>query len=421
MSIIENKLLNKLLNQKSLAVLNKYNTTALDFKDQRKTFDFICNYFKEFGVMPVYTEVVAECEGFEYLDDVPDHLAYLCKKLKSDNAKRSSYELLQIQAGDNFAKMDGLEFVEWLAQESARIRDVASVDTHSGTNFATNGAERLDIYNEGKDRRTYLYIPTPYKTLTDALGGGFELGDYVLLQSYVNRGKSWVSSDIGITAWRSGNGVIHYSPELSKKQQLQRLDTLNGKFKNSKMRIGELDNEDQYKKYLREFNENNDVPYIVKTMGDMPTGLSLELIESDLQSNLNVRMVIIDGFNLMIHKGRDGNRNNMTNTSRKLRQLFAKYNVVGVVVHQVSTSAERENRTVDESGIRVVTPARIDQTSETSATVQDACTILNFDQWDGMGKILLAKCRTPNVNTEIDLHCDFDNGFIYEPSPIDFI
>ena len=134
-----------------------------------------------------------------------------------------------------------------------------------------------------------------------------------------------MSSDIGITAWRSGNGVIHYSPELSKKQQLQRLDTLNGKFKNSKMRIGELDNEDQYKKYLREFNENNDVPVYCKNYGRYADGFIIRVNRVRFTGvNLNVRMVIIDGFNLMIHKGRDGNRNNMTNTSRKLRQLFAK-------------------------------------------------------------------------------------------------
>ena len=132
--------------------------------------------------------------------------------------------------------------------------------------------------------------------------------------------------------------VLHYSPELSRKQQLQRLDTLNGHFRNSEIKLGALKKEQQYMNYLNNFNEDNEVPYIVKTMGDLPRGLSIDVIEADLQGNENIKMVIIDGFNLMNHKGNDGNRNNMSNTSRKLRQLFGKYGVVGLVVHQVPTN-----------------------------------------------------------------------------------
>ncbi|MDK0834960.1 DnaB-like helicase C-terminal domain-containing protein [Clostridium perfringens] len=235
--------------------------------------------------------------------------------------------------------------------------------------------------------------------------------------------KSWIASDIGINTWRTGNGVLHYSPELSKKQQLQRLDTLDGHFRNSLLKNGQLTGkeEQQYLEYLDEFNEDIETPYIIKTMGDLPRGLSVGVIEADLQANENIKMVIIDGFNLMNHKGNDGNRNNMTKTSRRLRQLFGKYGVVGVVVHQVPTSAEKENRSEDESGARMVEPPRLDQYSESVAVIQDACTILNFDQCDGVGKIRLAKARTPNVDKILDLHVDFDMGYIKEASPIDFI
>ncbi len=217
--------------------------------------------------------------------------------------------------------------------------------------------------------------------------------------------------------------MIHYSPELSKKQQLQRLDTLCGKFTNSDLKIGELNarQEAKYKEYLEQFNEANETPYIVKTMGDMPKGLSLEVIESDLQANENIKLVIIDGFNLMNHRGNDGTRNNMTKTSRRLRQLFAKYSVVGIVVHQISMTTMKENRITDESGMRTPTPARIDQSvSETSACIQDACTILNFDRVDSSGKLLLAKARTPHVGNELGMNVDFNNGMIREGSVVDF-
>jgi replicative DNA helicase len=411
---LENRLLSKVIDDNNYAELIKYNITEQDFTTQGDTFKFIKGYIKEFGEVPAFTTVVAECPSFEYEPEVFDNIGYMCKKVKADVAKRKTFTLLQKDATEKFSKMNGADFISWLHSEVTGIKETTAVECYAGANYATNGAERLAIYKDSKENRTYQYIPTPYQSLTEALVGGFELSDYVLLQSFSNKGKSWIASDIGVASWRGGFGVLHYSPELSRKQQLQRLDTLHGHFKNSALRIGDLKNEDKYEKYLESFNETNEIPYIVKTMGDMPRGLTLELIEADLSQNENIKMVIIDGFNLMAHRGKDGNRNNMSNTSRKLRQLFGKYGVVGIVVHQIGAEAERSNRTELDDGTRVPKPADITQYSETVAVVQDACVILNFDQVDGIGKILLAKSRTPNVGTEIDLHCNFDAGYITE-------
>lgn len=419
----ESRLLSKVIDENNISQLSKYNVTASDFYQQREAFKFIKDYTNKYGQVPAYTEVVAECPDFDYLPEVPDNVAYMCNRIKSDNAKRKAYELLQKDAGEKFGVMNGKDFVNWLYEQTSMIKEATNVDIVHGTNWGTNGDERWDMYEESKETRTYSYVPTPYPTLTEWLGGGFELGDYVLVQAGTNVGKSWIASDIGVTAFKNGFGVIHYSPELSKKQQLQRLDTLCGKFTNSDLKIGELNarQEAKYKEYLEQFNEANETPYIVKTMGDMPKGLSLDVIESDLQANENIKLVIIDGFNLMNHRGNDGTRNNMTKTSRRLRQLFAKYSVVGIVVHQISMTTMKENRITDESGMRTPTPARIDQSvSETSACIQDACTILNFDRVDSSGKLLLAKARTPHVGNELGMNVDFNNGMIREGSVVDF-
>lgn len=419
----ESRLLSKVIDENTFSVLTKYNVTEADFYQQRETYKFIKHYINLYGQTPAYTEVVTECPDFDYMAEVPDNVAYLCSKIKSDNAKRKAYELLQKQASEKFSKLSGKDFINWLHEQTSEIKETVNAEVTHGVNYATNGDERWSMYEESKESRTYSYIPTPYKTLTAWLGGGFELGDYILLQAPTNAGKSWIASDVGIKAFRSGFGVIHYSPELSRKQQMQRLDTLDGHFTNSDLKVGTLKmtQEDKYKSYLEDFNEAQDTPYIIKTMGDLPKGLSLEVIESDLQANENIKMVIIDGFNLMNHRGTDGARNNMTKTSRRLRQLFAKYGVVGIVVHQISTATMKETRSMDDSGVRVVTPARLDQSvSETSACIQDACTILNFDQVDGFGKLLLAKARTPNVGKELEMHVDFNNGYIKEATVVDY-
>lgn len=421
MANIENKLISKVIDEGTVAVLGKYNITENDFVEQGEAFKFIKKFIKEFDEVPSFSEVVAECPKFEYIPEVADNTAYMCKKLKSDIAKRKSFELLQKEASEKFNTMNGADFINWLHGETSKIKEVAVVDSFAGTNFAINGAERKGMYIESRDKGSGQFVRSPYPSLNVWLGGGFELGDYVLIQAYTNRGKSWIASDVGIKAWNEGCGVLHYSPELSQKQQLQRLDTLNGQFRNSEIKAGTLKQEKAYFEYLNEFTEDNETPYIIKTMGDLPKGLSLEVMEADLQANANIRVVIIDGFNLMNHKGHDGNRNNMTNTSRRLRQLFGKYGVVGIVVHQVPTSAEKENRGEDETGARIVEPPALHQYSETVAVIQDSCTILNFDQFQGVGKLRLAKARTPHVDKILELQCDFDAGIIKEVTAIDYI
>lgn len=422
MSVIEHQLLSKVIDEDNLPILNKYNIKENDFYTLPEVYKFIKSFAAEHGSVPDYRTVVSKFEDFDYMPEVADNFAYMAKSLKSATAKRGAIELLQNQAGKKFNELSGQSFAEWLFNESAHLLEVSKAESHTGENYATTGKERWELYEDGKENRTHKFIPTPYPTLTKWLGGGFELGDYVLLQAYTNRGKSWIASHIGVKAWSSGYGVLHYSPELSYSQQAQRNDTLLGHFNNIGLKTGDLKNEGEYKGFLEEvFSEDNEVPYLIKTMEHLPSGLGLDVIAADLQANPEIKMVIIDGFNLMDHKGRGQNRDNMSNTSRQLRQLFSRYQVVGAVIHQTPTSAEKENSEDDDTGARIPTPPDIHQYSETIAVIQDAVTVLSFDQFDGIGKIKLAKSRTPNVGEEITLHADFNEGYIQERTLLDDI
>lgn len=416
----EHQLISKILDEKNFFITKKYNLTVEDFVELPKVYKFVEQYVRENkGAIPDYRTVQAEFEDFEYMPEVQDTFQYLCKSLKSNTAKRQAFELLQKQAGEQFKKLKGADFIEWLKNETQRIYDVTNAQSSMGTNYATNGLERKEWYNDTKTKRTNILVPTPYPTLTKLMGGGNELGDYMLLMAYTNRGKSWIGSHFGLAAWEAKFGVLHYSPELTKKQQMDRLDTLKGHFNNSDLKRGELVNEHQYIKYLEEnFSDNDEAtPYIIKTMEDLDFGLTLDVIEADLSNNPELKVCIIDGFNLMSHSGKDStSRNNMANTSRRLRQIFGKYGVLGIVIHQTPTAAEKENRTTDELGKRMVKAPRIDQYSETVAVIQDACTVLTFDQSDGNGVLAVRKARLPIVDSEVNLYCDFNLGYINEIS-----
>ncbi|WP_214796538.1 MULTISPECIES: DnaB-like helicase C-terminal domain-containing protein [unclassified Exiguobacterium] len=416
---LESKLISKILDEKNLHITKQFNVTPDDFTTQKPVFDFVREYVREYGETPDYRTVVENFDQFEYVPEVADTFPYLCKSLKSAVSKRRSFELLQKQAGEKFSSLNGLDFVNWLHEEVDSIRKVANVMSNAGINIAVNGVERKLWYEENKEQRSFSFIPTPYESLTKWLGGGFEIGDYILLMAFTNRGKSWIATQFGQTAWRNGFGVLHYSPELSKKQQTYRFETVDGHYNNVDLRRGQLENEAEYLEYLDTFNEENEAPYIIKTMEDLPDGLSVDVIEADLQMNPNVHMVIIDGFNLMVHGKGNNLRNNMTTTSRRLRQVFGRYQVAGLVVHQTNASSEKENNEEDDDGLRMVKPPKLTDYSETIAIVQDCATGLTFDQKDGVGKLSIEKAREPSVGNVLDLLCNFNEGYIKEPSLTD--
>lgn len=415
--MIEAQLLSKVIDENSFYTLTKHNVRADDFEAYPHVYSFIREYANAYHQTPDYRTVVAKFDDFDYMPDVTDSFAYLCKTLKSASAKRKSVIRLS-KVNENFKAMSGDEFTKWLKDEATALEALARSSSTTATNYATNGEERKDWYQENKDQVELSYITTPYDTLTEWLGGGLALGDMNLLMAYTNRGKSWVGSDFGNVAHEHGFGVLHYSPELSKKQQAYRNDTLRGHFNNVDIRRGRLEDEESYFEYLEQFNEKNEVPYFIKTMEDLPRGLSTEVIRADLEMyGDSVKMVIIDGFNLMKHPsiGREG----MTATSRELRQIFGRYNVAGLVIHQTPTSAEKEMKT-DEDELEVEIPVpQITDYSETIAVIQDSATVLTFNQKDGRGRLMLAKCREPHVGKSIDLRCNFNLGYITEASPVD--
>lgn len=422
--MIEQKLLSKMIDEKQFYVVYKYGIDVHDFENHADVFEFIHDYVKAQGTTPDYRTVVESFEDFEYEPEVGDTYKYLCGQLKSRTGKRMAFEMLQHRAKKAYREMDGAKFTKWLAEESKKIERQTSIDFEAGTNYATNGEERKAMYEEGKDPKNTILIPTPFNVMNDILAGGFELGEYLMLLAFTNIGKSWFATKFGTTAWTEGFGVLHYSPELTKRQQLFRLDTMAGQFDNTKLRRGKLDEktEGRFKAFLDTFNPDvRQTPYIVKTMEDLPVGLSTDVIEADLQMNPDIKFVIIDGFNLMVHDKGDGQRNKMTATSRRLRQIFGKYKVTGLIVHQTSAQSQKEKAKEDEDGMRIISPPELTDFSETSATIQDAGCVMTLDAYDGIAKLAIKKARENRaVGKVIECVADFNNGILKEQSDIDY-
>lgn len=416
--MIEEQILSKMLNDGDVHTALKLNVTENDFERYGYIFDYMVRYRKVHGGMPDVETIVSEYPQFEYMPTVNEPMSGLVTRLKNESAKRKAFKLIAEEARVKFKESgsNGGEFVDWMKTELEKIARATSTDFSNGVDFATNGEERKKRYEESKETRTESYIQLPYGDLE------CEIGDYMLIMAYTNRGKSWISSHVALHAWRTqGKNILYYSPELSQKQQQARFETLDGHFDNQALRRGELPNEESYFKYLAQFDLTTEEKpsLLIKTMEDLPNGLSLDVIEGDLEANPHIDMVVIDGFNLMSH-GKSNDRTSMTTTSRKLRQMFSRHTVLGVVTHQTNTNAEKDNKEMDEvTGARIVKAPPLESYSESIALVQDPALILTYDQSEGVGELLVAKAREPIVGKTIKLHCNFNLGFIEEPQLTD--
>lgn len=418
--MLETKLLSKVLLDRNYRVLRQYNVTAADFSQDREVYNYIAGFVSEYDHTPPFEEVVSRFPAFNMQPEVYDSFPYLCKSLKKRKAKERIFQVLQNEAGEKYQSEEIDGFLDWIDGEIQATKAITSAASGSGTNYAVNGSDRKARYEDSKVNGSNVIVPLPYPSLNKYMDGGPTLSDYLLIQAFTNVGKSWLASHIATYAWKvGGRGVLHYSPELSKQQQEDRNDTLLGHFNNIQLRQGELTNEGEYFGFLDGF-QDSETPYIIKTMEDLPQGLSLDVIEADLQQNPNIEVLLIDGFNLMNH-GR-GDRAAMSNTSRKLRQLFGKYNVLGIVVHQVSPQSEKEKakqKDSEENLSPVPNPAGLLGFSETSAVIQDAAHVLSFDAINGYGKIYLPKTRGTGKEKTVDVKCNFNFGQIEEASPVD--
>lgn len=415
--MIEEQILSKMLEENNVHSVLKYNVTKQDFERNGEVYEYIVDYRKKFGAVPDVETVVSEYPNFEYMDGVHEPFNGLATRLKQSSAKRQAFELIASKARSKFKEVgnNGGEFVSWIQDEFSKIEKETSTDFSNGVDFATNGQERWERYVESKEKNSEQYVGLPYGGLQA------EIGDFVMLMAYTNRGKSWLSSHMALHAWQNENkSILYYSPELSQKQQQSRFETLDAHFDNSLLRRGELTNEEEYRAYTKQFEltDEEKPKLIIKTMEDLPKGLSLDVIEHDIEQNPDVQVVVIDGFNLMNH-GRTNDRTSMTTTSRKMRQLFGRHDVLGIVTHQVNNQAEQENKEVDETGARIVKAPPIDSYSESIALIQDPAMVLTFDQADGVGELLVGKAREPIVGKTIPLHCNFNEGWIEEPKLTD--
>lgn len=176
----------------------------------------------------------------------------------------------------------------------------------------------------------------------DALTQGFQNSDLIIIAGRPSMGKTALSLNIALNIIKDSNlPVLFFSLEMSKKQIMYRLLSMEADINQMKLRSGKLDKNDWFK-LNKVISIVSKLPFFI----DDTSNLSIQDIKSRLKTILfeqnNVGLVVIDYLQLMqSSKSQTENRvQELSQITRSLKILAREFNIPIVALSQLSRSVE---------------------------------------------------------------------------------
>lgn len=201
--------------------------------------------------------------------------------------------------------------------------------------------ERLQIRTTAKSPLTGT--PTDFRDL-DALTGGFQAGNLIVLAARPSMGKSALVANFAENAALAGYPVALFSLEMSEAELAQRFVASQAKVKGEDLRHGKV-SDSQWPKILDASRRLGAAPLYVDDSSD--TGI-LEVraksrrLHHQLEHLGGLKLIIIDYLQLMRHEGRIENRvEQVGQISRGLKSLARELKVPVIALSQLSRNVEQ--------------------------------------------------------------------------------
>lgn len=175
----------------------------------------------------------------------------------------------------------------------------------------------------------------------DKMTSGWQPSDLVIIAARPGMGKTAFTLSLAKNAASSGKGVAVFSLEMSSVQLTQRLISMESEISSTKLRTGQLD-EDEWRKLHGAVEKLSDYPIFID---DTPAINIFELRAKcrRLKQNNDISMIIIDYLQLMSGAPNDkrGNREQeISSISRALKGLAKELKVPVLALSQLSRAVE---------------------------------------------------------------------------------
>lgn len=392
-------------------VINLLSTEDFYFEANKEIFDSV----KQVHIQNIPVDVLTVTEelkkrgkidyigGFEYLAKLTENIitsknveAY-CNIIKEKSTLRKLISASNEIIEKGYKESDDVQKIIELAEsrifsisQNRSINSIAEIKDVLMTVFNT-------LEERAMNKGSLTGLTTGYDDL-DRMTSGLQRSDLILLAARPSMGKTALALNISMNAVKTGASVALFSLEMSKEQYVQRIISMESMVDSSKLRTGNLDDEDWTRLISTMSTISNYKVFIDDTASISVFELMSKCRRLKIEKGLD--LIVIDYLQLMSDGTNSTNRQQeISNISRGLKALAREMDCPVIALSQLSRAPElRQDHRPIMSDLR-----------ESGAIEQDADVVLMLyrDEYyfkeesekKGITDVIIAKQRNGPVGT----------------------
>lgn len=285
--------------------------------------------------------------GFEYLATLTENIitsknveAY-CNIIKEKSILRKLIDASSEIVEKGYKENDDVQKIIELAES----RIFAISQNRSINSFAEIKEVLMAVFNQLEERAKsgggITGLTTGYTDL-DRMTSGLQKSDLILLAARPSMGKTALALNIAMNTVKTGSSVALFSLEMSKEQYVQRIISMESMVDSTKLRTGNLDDDD----WTRLINTMSLISNYNIYIDDTPSVSLFEMMSKcrRLKIEKGLDLIVVDYLQLMSDGGRNDNRQQeISNISRGLKAMARELNCPVMALSQLSRAPELRN------------------------------------------------------------------------------
>ena len=285
--------------------------------------------------------------GFEYLATLTENIitsknveAY-CNIIREKSTLRKLIGASQEIIEKSYKEDDEVQRIIELAEQI-----IFSISQNRSINTFSEIKEVLmTVFNQLEERAKsgggITGLATGYTDL-DRMTSGLQKSDLILLAARPSMGKTALALNIAMNVVKNGASVALFSLEMSEEQYVQRIISQEAMVDSTKLRTGNLDDDD----WTRLINTMSLISNYKIYIDDTPSVTLFEMMSKcrRLKIEKGLDLIVVDYLQLMSDGGRTDNRQQeISNISRGLKALARELDCPVLALSQLSRAPELRN------------------------------------------------------------------------------
>lgn len=399
--MVQAQFLNAILRSRDPSAILVNNLTDEYFSDYKQEFRFIKNHLDQYGNIPDFETFLSAFPNFDVID-VRETTQYLIDALYEDRNKRKLASI--------FNRVREL-IMSNKTDEALKLYTTASEDlvkaTHLDCVDIIRDTSRYNSYVEKCNDYAKFYIKTGFPELDTAIGGWDKHEELATIVARTGLGKSWTLLKCAVAAAEQGLSVGIYSGEMSENKVGYRVDTLISHISNKGIIRGNVDIQNDYKRYIDNLKNTIKGSIKVLTPAMINGSAGVTALRAFIEKE-SLDILFIDQHSLLDDDRHAKNPvDRAANISKDLKTLQTIKKIPIISVSQ-------QNREKTDTGVDTTHIAQSDRIA------QDSTVIIFLEKKDNIMTLNLVKSRDSENGKKLNYMIDLDKGiFQYVPAESD--